>query len=258
MMTNPKRIVLITGAGSGLGCGLSICLAQEGHLILATDLHLEGARETVAQIEAAGGTAVAHMLDVASEEEINRFLKDIGQHRIDTLINNAGLQHVARLEEFSATKWDLLMDVMVKGAFLMTRAVLPRMRGQNFGRIIHIGSIHSLVASPYKSAYVAAKHALLGFSKAVALETAAADITVNTICPAYIRTPLVDAQIKDQARTRNMSEDEVIHRVMLQPMPKNAFITCEEVAAAVEYLMGPWSRNVTGQTIIIDGGWTAQ
>lgn len=258
MMTNPKRTVLITGAGSGLGRGLSICLAQAGHSILATDLHLESARETVAQIEAAGGTAVAHMLDVASEEDIDRFLKDIGQHRIDTLINNAGLQHVARLEEFSATKWDLLIDVMVKGAFLMTRAVLPRMRGQNFGRIIHIGSIHSLVASPYKSAYVAAKHALLGFSKAVALETAAVDITVNTICPAYIRTPLVEAQIKDQARTRKISEDEVIHRVMLQPMPKNAFITCEEVAAAVEYLMGPWSRNVTGQTITIDGGWTAQ
>jgi len=258
MMTNPRRTVLVTGAGSGLGRGLSICLAQEGHSVVATDLHLEAARETVSQIEAAGGTAVAHIIDVASEEDINRFLRDMGPRRIDTLINNAGLQHVARLEEFSATKWDLLMDIMVKGAFLMTRAVLPRMRDQKFGRIIHIGSIHSLVASPYKSAYVAAKHALLGFSKAVALETAALDITVNTICPAYIRTPLVDAQIKDQACTRKMSEDEVIQRVMLQPMPKNAFITYEEVAAAVEYLMSPWARNVTGQTITIDGGWTAQ
>jgi 3-hydroxybutyrate dehydrogenase len=258
MMTNPRRTVLITGAGSGLGRGLSICLAQEGHSIIATDLHLESARETVAQIQAAGGTAVAHLVDVASEEDMNGCLRDIGERRIDTLINNAGLQHVAKLEEFPVAKWDLLMDVMVKGAFLMTRAVLPRMRAQKFGRIIHIGSIHPLVASPYKSAYVAAKHALLGLSKAVALETADVDITINTICPAYIRTPLVDAQIKAQARTRKMSEDEIIQRVMLQPMPKNAFITCEEVAAAVEYLMSPWSRNVTGQTITIDGGWTAQ
>jgi len=140
----------------------------------------------------------------------------------------------------------------------MTRAVLPGMRAQGFGRIINIGSIHSLVASPYKSAYVAAKHASLGFSKAVALETADVDITVNTICPAYIRTPLVDAQIKDQAHIRQISEEEVIQRIMLQPMPKKAFITFEEIAAAVEYLMSPLSRNVTGQTITIDGGWTAQ
>jgi len=152
----------------------------------------------------------------------------------------------------------LVIAVMLRGAFLMTRAILPLMRAQGFGRIIQIGSIHSLVASPFKSAYVAAKHALLGFSKTVALETAGVDITVNTICPAYIRTPLVDAQIKDQARTRGISEEEVIQRIMLQPMPKRAFITSEEVAAAVEYLMSSLARNVTGQTITIDGGWTAQ
>ncbi len=195
---------------------------------------------------------------MSSDDDIQRLLRDIGQRRIDTLINNAGLQHVAKIEEFPTEKWDLLLDVMVKGTFLMTRAVLPGMRAQGFGRIINIGSIHSLVASPYKSAYVAAKHALLGFAKAVALETADVDITVNIICPAYIRTPLVDAQIKDQARTRQISEDEVIQRIMLQPMPKKAFITFEEIAAAVQYLMSPLSRNVTGQTITIDGGWTAQ
>ena len=140
----------------------------------------------------------------------------------------------------------------------MTRAVLPAMRSKGFGRIIHIGSIHSLIASPYKSAYVAAKHALIGFSKSIALETGDVDITSNTICPAYIRTPLVDAQIKDQARTHQISEDEVIQRIMLEPMPKKAFITIEEVAAAAEYLMSPMSRNITGQTITIDGGWTAR
>jgi 3-hydroxybutyrate dehydrogenase len=257
-MTTPRHSILITGAGSGLGRGLCICLAQQEHSILVTDLRLDAARETVAQIEAAGGKAEAYALDVSSEEDIQRFLRDMGQRRIDTLINNAGLQHVAKIEEFPVLKWDLLLDVMLKGTFLMTRAVLPGMRAQRFGRIIHIGSIHSLVASPYKSAYVAAKHALLGFSKAIALETVDVDITVNTICPAYIRTPLVDAQIKDQARTRQISEDEVIQRIMLQPMPKKSFITFEEIAAAVEYLMSPLSRNVTGQTITIDGGWTAQ
>jgi 3-hydroxybutyrate dehydrogenase len=257
-MNHPKRNILITGTGSGLGRGLSLCLAQQGHSILATDINLAGAKETVAQIEAAGGKAAASALDVTSEEEIRRFLQNSGQQQIDTLINNAGLQHVAKVEEFPPAKWDLLLDVMLKGAFLMTRAVVPSMRAQGFGRIIQIGSIHSLVASPYKSAYVAAKHALLGFAKAVALETADVDITINTICPAYIRTPLVEAQIQDQARTRQIPEEEVIRRIMLQPMPKQAFITCEEVAAAVEYLMSPLARNVTGQTITIDGGWTAQ
>ena len=257
-MNYPRRNILITGAGSGLGRGLSICLAQQGHAILATDLHLETARETVTQIGAAGGQAEAQTLDVTSEDDIRRLLSEARQRRIDVLINNAGLQHVSKLEEFAVEKWDLLLEVMLKGAFLMTRAVLPLMRAQGFGRIIQIGSIHSLVASPYKSAYVAAKHALLGFSKTVALETAGVDVTVNTICPAYLRTPLVEAQIKDQAHTRHISEAEVIQRIMLQPMPKQAFITFEEVAAAVEYLMSPLARNVTGQTITIDGGWTAQ
>jgi len=257
-MANPKLNVLITGAGSGLGRGLSLCLAKQGHAILATDLNLESARETVAQITNVGGQAEAHALDVTSEENIQRLMNDIGQHRIDVLINNAGLQHVSKLEEFPIAKWDRLIDVMLKGAFLMTRAILPRMRAQGFGRIVQIGSIHSLVGSPYKSAYVAAKHALVGFSKVVALETADVDITINTICPAYIRTPLVESQIKDQARARQISEEDVIQRVMLQPMPKLAFITFEEVAAAIGYLMTPLACNVTGQTIAIDGGWTAQ
>jgi len=254
-MSNPRHTILITGAGSGLGRGLSIALARQGHSILATDLRLEGARETVSQI---GANAEAHALDVTSEQDIRRLLNEMGERWIDVLINNAGLQHVARVDEFPTAKWDLLTEVVLKGAFLMTRAVMPRMRARGFGRIIHIGSIHSLVASPGKSAYVAAKHALLGFSKAVALETADVDITSNAICPAYIRTPLVDAQIKDQARTRGISEDEVIQRIMLDPMPKKAFITFEEIAAAIEYLMGPMARNVTGQTITIDGGWTVQ
>lgn len=257
-MNHSKLHVLITGAGSGLGRGLSICLAQQGHSITATDLNLEGAEQTVAQITAAGGSAEARSLDVSSEEDVHRFFQDLGAFRVDALINNAGLQHVSAVEEFPVAKWDFLLGVMLKGTFLMTRAVLPAMRGQGFGRIVNIGSIHSLVGSPYKSAYVAAKHALLGFSKAVALETAGVDITVNTICPSYLRTPLVEAQLKDQARTRQMPEEEVIQRIILQPMPKKVFVTFEEVAAAIQYLLSPLARNVTGQTITIDGGWTAQ
>jgi 3-hydroxybutyrate dehydrogenase len=257
-MKNPTRTILITGAGSGLGRNLGACLAQQGHAILATDLRLDTAQETAAQIQTAGGQAQAYALDVTSSESIAQLFGALGDAPIDVLINNAGLQYVTRIEDYPVEKWDLLCDVMVKGTFLMTRAVLPGMRARNFGRIIHIGSIHSLIASPFKSAYTAAKHALIGFSKALALETADAEITSNTVCPAYIRTPLLEAQIADQARTRGISEGEVIDKVMLAPMPKKALITCEEVAAAIEYLIGPLARNVTGQTITIDGGWTAQ
>lgn len=257
-MNHHDRHILITGAGSGLGRGIGAALARAGHTILATDLHLAAAEETVNQIHAAGGHAQAYALDVTSEESIGALFAALGDTRVDVLINNAGLQYVAGIEEYPVEKWDLLNDVMMKGTFLMTRAVLPGMRAHHFGRIIHIGSIHSLIASPYKAAYTAAKHALLGFSKALALETGGVNITSNTICPAYIRTPLVDAQIAGQARTRGISEDEVIDQVMLAPMPKKAFITFEEVAAAIEYLISPLARNVTGQAIAIDGGWTAQ
>jgi 3-hydroxybutyrate dehydrogenase len=257
-MNNPVRTILITGAGSGLGRGLGAWLAAQGHTILATDLRVEAAQETAAQIDHAGGRAQAYALDVTSEASIAKLLGALGDTPIDVLVNNAGLQYVAGIEEYPVEKWDLLMDVIMKGTFLLSRAVLPGMRARNFGRIIHIGSIHSLIGSPYKSAYTAAKHALLGFSKVLALETGGAEITSNTICPGYIRTPLVDAQIAGQARTRGISEDEVIDTVMLAPMPKKAFITIEEVAAAIEFLISPLARNVTGQALAIDGGWTAQ
>jgi len=251
-----KHVIVITGAGGGLGQNLALCLARDGHSILATDLHLSAAEQTAGQIRAAGGEARAFELDVTSEESVSRFWSQ--GFSVSALINNAGLQHVERIEEFPLAKWDQLMNVMLRGAFLMSRAALPGMRSRGFGRIIHIGSIHSLVASPFKPAYVAAKHALAGFSKVLALETADADITSNLLCPAYIRTPLVDAQISGQARSRGISEEEVIERVMLAPMPKKAFITFEEVAAAATYFMSPLARNVTGQMLALDGGWTAQ
>ena len=156
------------------------------------------------------------------------------------------------------TKWDYLLQVMLVGTARMTRAVLPDMRARGFGRIVNIGSIHSMVASPYKSAYVAAKHGLLGFSRAIALETAGVDVTINTICPSYVKTPLVDKQIADQARTRGIPESEVITEIMLKPMPKGVFIGIDELAGVTTFLVSAAARNLTGQAIVLDGGWTAQ
>ena len=257
-MNQPRRTILITGAGSGLGCGLGQYLAAMGHKLIVTDLHRETAEQTAQFIRAQNGQANAFELDVTSEESIATLRRSLGENHVDVLVNNAGLQHVAKLEDFSLEKWKQLTDVMLTGTFLMSRAFLGGMREAGFGRLIHIGSIHSLVASPYKSAYTAAKHALLGFSKVLAVETGDVDITSNVICPAYIRTPLVDAQIAAQAQARGLSEEDVIDQVMLAPMPKRAFITIEEVAGAIGYLMSPLARNITGQTITIDGGWTAQ
>ncbi|HLT43054.1 MAG TPA: SDR family oxidoreductase, partial [Luteimonas sp.] len=155
-------------------------------------------------------------------------------------------------------KWDFLVQVMLVGVARLTRAVLPGMRERGFGRIVNIGSIHSLVASPYKSAYVAAKHGLIGFSKVIALETADTDITVNTVCPTYVRTPLVERQIADQARTRGIPESQVVDQVMLKPMPKGVFITFAELAGITAFLMSDTARNITGHAIEVDGGWTVQ
>ena len=197
-------------------------------------------------------------VDITDKEQIAQLIADIQADSIDVLINNAGIQHVAAIEQFEEDHWEQLISVMLTGAFLLTKAVIPKMRAQQFGRIINIGSIHSLIASPYKSAYVAAKHGALGLSKVAALETAGANITVNTICPAYIRTPLVEQQIKAQALLHGISEQEVIEKIMLAPMPKQVFITVEEVAAAIQFLISDAARNITGQTIVIDGGWTIQ
>lgn len=249
--------VLITGAGSGVGRGLAMHFGEAGRHVICTDLNEAAANETARQITDAGGSARSLALDVTSESDVQQTFAAL-DGPVHVLINNAGIQHVAPLEDFPQETWDRVVAVLMKGPVLMTRAALPGMRRAGFGRIVNIGSIHSIVASAYKTAYVTAKHALLGFSKVIALETADTDITINTICPAYIRTPLVDKQIADQARAHGMNENEVIEKIMLRPMPKKAFITIEEVAAAADYLIGAAARNITGQAITIDGGWTIQ
>ncbi|HET7126956.1 MAG TPA: 3-hydroxybutyrate dehydrogenase [Lysobacter sp.] len=252
-----SRCILITGAGSGIGAGIAAELAAVGHHIVVTDVNRDAAEGIAAEIRANGGSSEALALDVTSDDSVAAALAGVSR-TVDVLVNNAGLQHVAPLEEFPIAKWDFLVQVMLVGVARLTRAVLPGMRERGFGRIVNIGSIHSLVASPYKSAYVAAKHGLLGFSKVIALETADTDITINTICPTYVKTPLVDKQIADQARTRGISESQVVSEVMLKPMPKGVFITFEELAGITAFLISPVARNITGHSIDVDGGWTVQ
>lgn len=256
-MSAELQTMLLTGAGSGLGRDLAKYFARRGFRILVTDLSESAANETL-QLLPHPEQHAALRLDVADASAIERVFSQQVKEPIHVLINNAGLQHVAPLEDFPPEKWSLLIDVMLKGPAYLARAVLPRMRTQGFGRIVSIGSIHSLVASPFKSAYTAAKHGLVGLTKTLALETADADITANTICPAYIRTPLVDAQIASQAKAHGISEDEVISRIMLEPMPKKAFITTDEVAGTIEFLLSPAARNLTGQCLTLDGGWTVR
>lgn len=247
--------ILITGAGSGIGAGVARELAHSGHRILVTDLDRRAAAAIAESIVASGGRADALALDVTSDASVAALVESL-PCPVEVLINNAGLQYVARLEEFPIDKWALLVDVMLTGPARLTRALLPGMRERNYGRIVNTGSVHSLVASPFKSAYVSAKHGLLGFSKVIALETADCDITINTVCPAYVRTPLVDKQIAAQAREHGIDSEQVVNEIMLKPMPKRAFIGMDEIAGTIAFLISPIARNITGQTIVVDGGWT--
>ncbi len=257
MRRHAATCVLVTGGGSGIGRGLALHHGAAGMSVAVTDLDGESAEATAALIRAEGGRASSHRMDVADATSV-AIVVDSLSLPVSVLVNAAGLQHVAPLEHFPIERFRLLIDIMLTGAAIASAAVLPGMRAQGHGRIVHLGSIHSLVASPYKSAYVAAKHGLVGLARGLALETADTDITVNVVCPAYVRTPLVENQIQAQARERGLSADEVIAQVMLKPMPKGRFIEIEEIAGAIDFLASDLARNITGQCLVIDGGWTAQ
>lgn len=249
-----SRLALVTGAASGIGLALANGLADAGFEVILSDLDLDAVQEAAERIATKGGKAQAFRLDVSSQNDIDA----VATHfpNIDILVNNAGIQHVAKLEAFPPERWRLLNDILLVGPAMLTRAVLPGMKERAFGRIINIGSIHALVASSYKSAYVAAKHGLLGFAKVVALETADFDITINTICPSYVKTPLVEKQIAQQAAEHGISEGEVINNIMLEPMPKKSFIEMDELVGSVTFLVSDAAKNMTGQTLVLDGGWT--
>jgi len=248
--------ILITGGSGGIGFAIAEQAAHAGHQVVLADLDIDLARHKASLIQAQGFAAEALPLNLCQQSSIEQLAAEAGE--VDVLVNNAGIQHVARLEDFPEQKWQQLLQVMLTGPAMLSKALLPGMRRRGFGRVINIGSIHALVASPYKSAYVAAKHGLLGFSKVIALENADIDFTINTICPAYVRTPLVDAQIAAQCKEHGLSEQQVIEQIMLAPMPQKAFIDVSEIAATALFLLAPSSRHMTAQTLVLDGGWTAR
>lgn len=253
-----KRTVFITGGASGIGFGIAQAMSKAGHHVIIADINEQAAQRAASDILKEGGSASAIEVDVCNAQQVAALSDLLKGQKVDVLINNAGIQHVSRIEDFPPEKWQQLINIMLVGPALLTQAFLPNMREQNFGRIINVGSIHSLVASPYKSAYVAAKHGLLGFAKTIALETGDCDVTINTLCPAYVKTPLVEKQIASQAKENNLTEEEVINKIMLEPMPKKQFISVDELSDTAAFLMSDSARNITGQTMVLDGGWTAR
>lgn len=255
-----ERFALITGAASGIGLALGGRLAELGYTVALSDSNYPMARSAAETLSQNGHKVIALELDVSDENDIATAAHTIERKfgRLDILVNNAGVQHVSKLEDFPVDRWRFLIDVLLVGPAMLTKAFLPLMRRHDFGRIVNIGSIHSLVGSPHKSAYVAAKHGLLGFAKVVALETASQNITINTICPSYVKTALVENQIASQALESGISEEEVVSKIMLEPMPKKSFIEMEELFGALEFLIGAAAKNMTGQQIVIDGGWTVR
>lgn len=249
---------LITGAGSGIGFGIAKSLAEKGASIIITDINEEAILIAQQKLCDLGLDVKGIKLDVTNERDVENLILAIENTQVDILVNNAGIQFVSRLEDFPMNAWQKIVDVLLTGPARICKALLPQMRENDFGRIINIGSIHGLVASPFKSAYVAAKHGLIGFSKVIALETSNTDITINTICPAYVKTPLVEKQIKDQAIQHGISEEDVIHKIMLEPMPKKSFIDIEEISATVCFLASEQAKNMTGQSLVLDGGWTVK
>jgi 3-hydroxybutyrate dehydrogenase len=256
-----RRTALVTGSTSGIGLGIAEALARSGCNVVLNGFGEAGEIATLQQrLRAHGVEAIHDAADMTRPADIVRMMEAaIGRFgAIDILVNNAGIQHVAAVEQFPPDKWDAILAINLSSAFHTTRIALPAMKQRRWGRIVNIASSHALVASPFKSAYVAAKHGIAGFTKSVALEVAQDGITVNAICPGYVKTPLVEAQIPDQARTHGISEDEVVQKIMLAGQPTRAFVGIDEVAALALYLASDAARSITGTLVSIDGGWTAQ
>lgn len=249
------RVAIVTGAASGIGRGIAEALAQQGDQVVVADLNEDQGRDVAAAI---GGRFV--MTDLSLRADCQRLVDEtLSQYsRVDILVNNAGFQHIDPIETFPVNVWNRMLAVTLTAPFLLTKYIWPTMKAQNWGRIVNIASIHGLVASPFKVAYVTAKHGLIGLTREAALEGGAHGITVNAICPAYVRTPLVEDQIADQALTRGISPQEVIEQVMLEPAAIKRLIEPEEVATLVAYLCSEAASVVTGAAWTIDLGWTAR
>lgn len=241
------RTALVTGGGSGIGRACALRLAAAGATVVVLDRDTAAAEAVAAE---AGGRAVG--IDLADPAAVDRLDVDA-----DIVVNNAGLQHVSPVQDFPVERFEYIQRVMVEAPFLLVRRALPRMYAGGWGRIVNISSVHGLRASPFKAAYVSAKHALEGLSKVVALEGAAHGVTANCINPAYVRTALVESQIADQAATHGIGEDEVVEKIMLARAAIKRLIEPEEVAELLAYLCSPPAAFLTGASIALDGGWTA-
>ena len=257
-----QKSALVTGSTSGIGLGIARALAQAGANVMLNGLGDPAAIErTRRELASATGTDVRfHGADLTHPGEVAALVAatEAAFGGVDILVNNAGIQFVAPVDEFPAAKWDAIRALVLDASFHAIRAALPGMKRRNWGRIVNLVSAHGLVASPFKSAYVAAKHGLVGLTKTVALEVAETGITCNAICPGYVRTPLVEGQIEDQAKAHNLPRDRVIREVILAAQPTKRFVEVEEVAALALYLCGDQARSITGAAIPIDGGWTAR
>jgi 3-hydroxybutyrate dehydrogenase len=241
------RRALITGGASGIGRACAVRLAADGASVLVVDRDAEAAQKVADQV---GGTAVA--LDLSDVDAVDGL--DLA---VDILVNNAGLQHVAPLHEFPVDRFAYILRLMLEAPFRLIRGALPHMYGQGWGRVVNISSVHGLRASAFKSAYVTAKHGLEGLSKVTALEGAEHGVTSNCVNPAYVRTPLVEGQIADQAKAHGLSEDQVVEQIMLAPAAIKRLIEPEEVAEAVAFLCSPAAASITGTSLVMDGGWSA-
>jgi 3-hydroxybutyrate dehydrogenase len=238
---------LITGGASGIGRACALRLAEAGASIVVVDRDGEAAEAVAREVD---GTAVA--VDLSDLDAVDHL--DLA---VDVLVNNAGIQHVAPIHEFPTERFSLILRLMLETPFRLVRGALPHMYAHGWGRVVNISSVHGIRASAYKSAYVTAKHGLEGLSKVIALEGAEHGVTSNCVNPAYVRTPLVEGQIADQARTHGISEDDVLEQVMLAPAAIRRLIEPGEVAEAVAYLCSPAATSVTGTSLVMDGGWSA-
>jgi 3-hydroxybutyrate dehydrogenase len=255
------KVALITGSTSGIGLGIARALAAAGARIVLNGFGDPAAIATIQDEfnrdfgQAAGFSGA----DMSKPDDIAGMIEMVlsRHNRLDILVNNAGIQHVAPLEEFPPQKWDQIIAINLSSAFHTTRLALPAMRKEGFGRIINVASAHGLVASPFKSAYVAAKHGVIGLTKTTALETAESNITCNAICPGYVWTPLVEAQIEGQAKAHGLPRDQVIRDVLLAQQPNKRFATVEQIGALAVFLASEQGASMTGTALPVDGGWTA-
>ncbi|MCL7464001.1 3-hydroxybutyrate dehydrogenase [Phaeovulum sp. NW3] len=256
-MTLKGKTAIITGSNSGIGLGIARELARAGADVVLNSFTDRPEDHALAQaLGAEFGVAARYIrADMSKGADCRALIEAAGG--CDILVNNAGIQHVAPLDQFPVDKWDAVIAINLTSAFHTTAAALPGMRARGWGRIINVASAHGLTASPYKAAYVAAKHGIVGLTKTVALETAREPITANAICPGYVLTPLVEAQIPDQMKTHGMGRDEVIEKVMLDRQPSKQFATVEQLGGTAVFLCSPAADQITGTTISVDGGWTA-